>query len=121
MSTPVDDELSATFAALANGTRRQILDRLATEGSATVNELAAPFDVSLPTISQHLKVLERAGLIERGRTKQFRPCTINAKRLREVSQWVEHYRHVWDERFDRMDEQLERLQQPQHETGTHHD
>ena len=110
MAQALDDPLSEAFAALAHPTRREIVQMLAQNGEATVNELAEPFDISLPTVSQHLKVLERAGLINRRRSAQTRPCSINAARLREVSQWVEHYRHMWDERFDRMETQLmERL------------
>ena len=106
----VDDErLSDTFAALANSTRRAILARLA-EGEASVNELAAPFDMSLPAISKHLKVLERAGLVVRSRRAQFRPCTLDAEPLRAVSTWAEQYRPVWEDRFDRMDDYVRRLQ-----------
>lgn len=110
MAQALDDPLSEAFAALAHPTRREIVQMLAQNGEATVNELAEPFDISLPTVSQHLKVLEQAGLISRRRSAQTRPCSINAARLREVSQWIEHYRHVWDERFDRMDAQLKQLQ-----------
>jgi len=100
-----DDRLSQTFAALANSTRRAILARLA-QGEATVNELAEPFDLSLPAISKHIKVLERAGLIIQGQKAQYRPCTIDVTPLKEVSMWTEQYRHIWDERFDQMDEYL---------------
>ena len=100
-----DDRLSQTFAALANSTRRAILARLA-EGEATVNELAEPFDLSLPAISKHIKVLERAGLIIQGQKAQYRPCTIDVKPLEEVSKWTERYRHIWEVRFDRMDEYI---------------
>src|ERR671934_2895492 len=93
-----DDELSLTFAALADPTRRAILARLA-EGEATVNELAEPFDLKLPTISKHLKVLQRAGLISQGRTAQWRPCRLETAPLLEVADWVERYRRIWDERF----------------------
>jgi DNA-binding transcriptional ArsR family regulator len=92
----VVDPLSSTFAALADPTRRAILARLA-EGEATVTELAAPFAMSLPAVSKHLKVLERAGLIERGRTGQWRPCRLAAAPLREVATWMEPYRQFWDE------------------------
>ena len=108
-TTPTpDDELSETFAALANTTRRAILARLA-DGEANVNELAAPFDMSLPAISKHLKVLERAGLIERGQRAQYRPCTLAAEPLAAVSSWVEQYRPIWEARFDRMDDYLRQL------------
>ena len=116
--TLVDEErLSDTFAALANSTRRAILARLA-EGAATVNELAAPFDLTLPAISKHIKVLERAGLVRRGQHAQFRPCALDAARLEEISTWAEQYRPVWEARFDRMDEYLKQLQ-PRRETGAH--
>lgn len=96
------NHLDAVFAALADPTRRAILARLA-QGEATVTELAAPFAVSLPAISKHLKVLERAGLITRGREAQWRPCRIDAAPLKEVADWVEAYRTLWDARFDRLD------------------
>jgi DNA-binding transcriptional ArsR family regulator len=104
-----DDRLSQTFAALANSTRREILARLA-EGEATVNELAEPFSLSLPAISKHIKVLERAGLITQGQKAQYRPCTIDAAPLEEVSRWTEQYRHIWEASFDRMDDYLNQLQ-----------
>ena len=103
------DELSTTFAALADPTRRAILARLA-GGEATVNELAEPFDMSLPAVSKHLKVLQRAGLIEQGRQAQWRPCRLHPEPLREVADWIEQYRHTWEERFDRLDEYLKQLQ-----------
>ena len=103
-----DDRLDATFAALANPTRRAILGRLA-EGEAGVNELAEPFDLSLPAVSKHIKVLERAGLVVRGRHAQFRPCAIDPAPLEAVANWAEQYRPVWEERFDRMQDYLERL------------
>ncbi len=103
-----DDRLSQTFAALANSTRRAILARLA-EGEATVNELAEPFDLSLPAISKHIKVLERAGLITQGQKAQYRPCTIDVTPLEEVSKWTEQYRHIWETRFDRMDDYINQL------------
>ena len=103
-----DDGLSQTFAALANSTRRAILARLA-EGEATVNELAEPFDLSLPAISKHIKVLERAGLITQGQKAQYRPCTINVTPLEEVSKWTDQYRHIWEARFGRMDDYLYQL------------
>lgn len=100
-----DERLSETFAALANTTRRRILARLA-EGEATVNELAAPFEMSLPAISKHLKVLEHAGLVVRGRRAQYRPCALDAAPLEEVASWAEQYRPVWEARFDRLDDYL---------------
>src|SRR5881628_2711348 len=103
------DPLSATFAAIADPTRRAILARLAS-GQASVTELAKPFDMSLPAVSKHLKVLERAGLISRGRDAQWRPCRLDAGPLREVADWVEHYRRFWKDTFDRLDEYLQQLQ-----------
>src|SRR5438445_7908539 len=103
------DRLSATFAALANSTRRAILARLA-EGGATVNELAEPFELTLPAISKHIKVLERAGLVLRGHRAQYRPCALDAAPLEEVSTWAEQYRALWETRFDRMDDYLVQLQ-----------
>jgi DNA-binding transcriptional ArsR family regulator len=103
-----DDRLSQIFAALANSTRRAILARLA-EGEATVNELAEPFDMSLPAISKHIRVLERAGLITQGQKAQFRPCTINVTPLEEISRWTEQYRHIWEASFDRMDDYISQL------------
>src|ERR1700694_5820519 len=109
MTTAIDEErLSETFAALANSTRRAILARLA-EGSATVNQLAEPFDMTLPAISKHIKVLERAGLVIRGQHAQYRPCPLAAGRLQEVSTWAEQYRPVWESRFDQMDNYLTQL------------
>ncbi len=109
-----DSRLDETFAALANSTRRAILERLA-EGEASVNDLAEPFDLTLPAISKHIKVLEQAGLITRGRRAQFRPCTIDAAPLAEVADWAEQYRHIWDDRFDRMSEYVQNLQNTQRE------
>ena len=103
-----DDSLSKTFAALANPTRRAILARLAA-GEATVNELAAPFKLSLPAISKHIKVLERAGLITQGQKAQFRPCTIDVRPLQEVSNWTDQYRPIWEASFDRMDDYINQL------------
>jgi DNA-binding transcriptional ArsR family regulator len=111
-----EDRLDETFAALANSTRRAILVRLM-EGERNVNQLAEPFELSLPAISKHLKVLERAGLIVRGHRAQFRPCTLDATPLEEISTWAERYRPVWEARFDRMDTYLEQLQQ-QREMGS---
>jgi DNA-binding transcriptional ArsR family regulator len=109
MTSVVDDRLSETFAALANSTRRAILARLA-DGEATVNELAEPFEMTLPAISKHIKVLERAGLVVRGQRAQYRPCSIQAAPLAEVSTWAEQYRRVWEERFDRMDDYVKQIQ-----------
>jgi DNA-binding transcriptional ArsR family regulator len=103
------DQLSATFSALADPTRRAILARLST-GEASVTELAKPFDITLPGISKHLKVLERAGLITRSRNAQWRPCRLKPMRLKEVSDWVEQYRRLWDERLDRLEVYLNELQ-----------
>ena len=103
------DRLDSTFAALADPTRRAILARLST-GEASVTELAQPFDMTLPAVSKHLKVLERAGLIARGRDAQWRPCRLKADPLKEVSDWVERYRQFWDESFDRLDDYLRELQ-----------
>ena len=103
------DHLSATFAALADPTRRAILARLAS-GETSVLELAEPFDISLPAVSRHLKVLERAGLIERGREAQWRPCRLLATPLKGIADWVEYYRRHWEERFDRLDSYLRELQ-----------
>ena len=114
--TSEDDRLSQTFAALANSTRRAILARLA-ESEATVSELAEPFDMSLPAISKHIKVLERAGLITQGQKAQYRPCTIDVTPLEEISQWTEQYRHIWEERFDRMDEYINRLKNKEINNG----
>src|SRR3954470_7769474 len=104
------DRLSATFAALADPTRRAILDRLAA-GETSVLELAKPFDMTLPAITKHLKVLERAGLITRGRRAQWRPCRLSAAPLKDVADWVEHYRRFWEESFDRLDEYLKEVQE----------
>jgi len=103
------DRLSATFAALADPTRRAILARL-TRGEATVNELAKPFQMSLPGISKHLKVLERAGLIARSREAQWRPCRLEGKRLREVAKWVDGYRQFWAQAFDRLEDHVRKQQ-----------
>lgn len=103
------DQLSTTFAALADPTRRAILARLAS-GQCSVTELAEPFDMSMPAISKHLKVLEHAGLIARGREAQWRPCKLDAGPLKEVSDWVERYRDFWEESLDRLDAYLRELQ-----------
>jgi DNA-binding transcriptional ArsR family regulator len=102
------DHLSVVFGALADPTRRAILARLA-DGEATVNQLAEPFDLSLPAISKHLKVLETAGLISRGRTAQWRPCRLEPESLRPAADWVDHYRHFWDTNFGRLDAHLKGL------------
>jgi DNA-binding transcriptional ArsR family regulator len=110
MATVVEAErLDRTFAALADPTRRAILARLAT-GEASVTELAAPFAMTQPAVSKHLKVLERAGLVSRGRERQWRPARLDAKPLKEVSEWTEQYRRFWTERYDRLDEYLGELQ-----------
>lgn len=105
----MSDPLSVTLSALADPTRRAILARLA-QGEATVNELAEPFDISLPAISRHLKVLESAGLISRGRDAQWRPCRLEAAPLRAIDDWLERYRRFWAGSFDQMGAYLERLQ-----------
>jgi DNA-binding transcriptional ArsR family regulator len=102
------DQLSATFAALADPTRRAILARLVT-GERSVTELAEPFAMSMPAVSKHLRVLERAGLIARGRDAQWRPCRLEAAPLKEVAEWTERYRAVWEQRFDRLDTYLQEL------------
>jgi DNA-binding transcriptional ArsR family regulator len=114
--TVATDRLDRTFAALADPTRRAILSRLA-GGQASVLELAEPFDISLPAISKHLKVLERAGLIARTRERQSRPARLQATPLKEVADWTEHYRRFWEERYDRLDEYLEELQGRGKENG----
>src|SRR6266567_4392853 len=110
------DPLSITFAALADPTRSAILARLA-RGEATVTELAAPFDMSLPGISKHLKVLQRAGLIEQGRQAQWRPCRLDPAPLKEVAAWVDQYRGHWEESFDRLDDYLRELQEEEKRDG----
>jgi DNA-binding transcriptional ArsR family regulator len=104
----MNDRLSATFGALADPTRRAILARLAS-GEASVTELSEPFAMSMPAISKHLKVLERAGLIARGREAQWRPCRLQARPLQDVAGWVEHYRRFWEESFDRLGDYLQEL------------
>jgi DNA-binding transcriptional ArsR family regulator len=105
----VADRLDRTFGALADPTRRAILARLA-KGEASVTELAKPFEMSLPAVSKHLKVLERAGLVSRGRERQWRPARLRATPLREVAAWTDPYRRFWEERYDRLDEYLDELQ-----------
>jgi DNA-binding transcriptional ArsR family regulator len=112
------DHLSVTFAALADPTRRAILARLAS-GEKSVTDLAEPFELSLPGVSKHLKVLQRAGLITQGRKAQWRPCRLEATRLKEVSDWVERYREFWAESFDRLDEYLEEIQKETKNDGRH--
>jgi DNA-binding transcriptional ArsR family regulator len=118
-----NDQLSVTFAALADPTRRAILARLA-QGEASVTELAKPFDLSLPGISKHLKVLQRAGLITQGRNAQWRPCRLEVGRLREASEWVGEYRQFWDERVQRIDTVLQDLikkEKDNDDQGSQHD
>jgi DNA-binding transcriptional ArsR family regulator len=110
------DRLSSTFAALADPTRRAILARLAS-GEASVGELAEPFDMSLPAISKHLKVLEYAGLIARGREAQWRPCQLSVGPLKEANEWLEHYRPFWEQSFDRLDKYLHKLQRKEKKHG----
>jgi len=105
-----DDQLSRIFSALADPTRRSILERLS-EGEASVSELAEPFEMSMPAISKHLKVLERAGLITRGRDAQWRPCRLEPEPLKNVDTWMNPYRQFWEESFDRLDDYLQELQQ----------
>jgi len=104
------DPLSATFAALADPTRRAMLARLS-KGEATVTELAEPFELSLPAISKHLKVLQRAGLVEQGRQAQWRPCTLKPERLRDASEWIGQYRRHWEDSLERLDDYLREIQQ----------
>ncbi|MXQ07653.1 metalloregulator ArsR/SmtB family transcription factor [Alphaproteobacteria bacterium GH1-50] len=103
-----DAQLDAIFSALAHPTRRDILARLA-KGPATVNELAAPYDISLPAISKHVRVLQNAGFIAKGRNAQFRPCTLDASAIARVADWTAAYSHIWDARFDAMDHVLKNL------------
>ena len=118
MTIAIEDRLDDTFAALANRTRRAILTRLA-DGAATVNELAEPFAMTLPAISKHIKVLERAGLVVQTKRAQYRPCDLNAAPLAEVSAWAEQCRRTWNARFDRMDDYLSQLQPPTKDRQTH--
>src|SRR6476659_7217481 len=111
---PMTDTLSLTFAALSDPTRRAILARLA-DGEATVNELAEPFDMSLQAVSKHLKVLERAGLITRGRDAQYRPCRLEAAPLDSAIEWIDEHRQVWKQRFDQLDQHLRNIQKTQKE------
>jgi DNA-binding transcriptional ArsR family regulator len=111
------DQLTATFAALADPTRRAILAKLSL-GEASVTELAQPFDMSLPAVSKHLKVLERAGLIARSREAQWRPCQLEAGPLRDAAGWIEHYRRFWTESFDRLDDYLQTLKNKESPRGS---
>lgn len=110
VTTVFNDQLSRTFSALANPTRRGMLERLS-KGAATVNQLAAPFNMSLPAISKHIRVLEKAGLITQGKKAQYRPCTIDAAPLNEISDWTEQYRHIWEASFDRMETYISEIQE----------
>lgn len=114
------DSLSQVFAALADPTRRAILARLS-KGDASVNELASPFDISLPAVSKHLKVLERAGLIERTREAQWRPCRLRTAPLKDAAEWIDHHRRHWEERFDRLDAYLKTATARQTKRGKKHD
>jgi len=111
------DHLSATFAAISDPTRRAILARLASGGETSVTELAKPFDMTLPAVSKHLKVLEHAGLISRGRDAQWRPARLETDRLREAAKWIERYRIFWEKSFDRLDAHLRELQQEEQKHG----
>ena len=112
----VDDKLSTTFAALADPTRRAILGKLA-RGERSVKDLAKPFKMSLPAVSKHLKVLERAGLIERGREAQWRPCRLKPQRLKAAADWLDTYRSFWEQRLDRLEEYLRELQAKERDHG----
>jgi len=112
------DRLSATFAALADPTRRAILARLVS-GECSVTELAEPFDMSMPAVSKHLRVLEHAGLIARGREAQWRPCRIEAAPLEQAADWIEQYRHVWEARLDRLGDYLQELKKKKKKERTH--
>jgi DNA-binding transcriptional ArsR family regulator len=112
------DQLSTTFAALADPTRRAILARLA-RGECSVTELAEPFDMSMPAVSKHLRVLERAGLIARGREAQWRPCRIEAGPLKEVADWTERYRNLWEQRLDRLDKYLQQMKSKEEKRHGH--
>ena len=113
------DQLSATFGALADPTRRAILARLAS-GECSVTELAEPFEMTLPAVSKHLRVLERAGLIARGREAQWRPCRLEAGPLKEVAEWTERYRAMWEPRFDRLETYLQQLKTREKKHGREH-
>ena len=111
-----EDRLSTTFAALADPTRRAILARLAS-GECSVTELAEPFEMSMPAVSKHLRVLERAGLIARGREAQWRPCRLEAEPLKEVAEWTERYREIWEKHFDRLETYLQELKKKEKKNG----
>lgn len=113
------DQLSTTFAALADPTRRAILARLA-KGDTTVNDIAEPFDMSLPAVSKHLKVLEHAGLISRGRDAQWRPCRLEPAPLKDIDEWLARYRDIWEARFNRLDSYLSDLQKKEKKNGRKH-
>jgi DNA-binding transcriptional ArsR family regulator len=115
---PRADPLSATFAALADPTRRAILARLAS-GECSVTELAEPFEMSMPAVSKHLRVLEKAGLIARRREAQWRPCRIEAGPLKEVADWTEYYRHIWEDRLDRLDSYLQQVKSKEEQNDGH--
>ena len=115
----MSDQLSTTFAALADPTRRAILARLAS-GECSVSELAEPFDMSMPAVSKHLRVLERAGLIARGRSAQWRPCRIEAGPLQQVAEWTENFRRIWETRFDNLELYLQQLQAAEKKQGRTH-
>ncbi|MBK6604574.1 MAG: winged helix-turn-helix transcriptional regulator [Leptospiraceae bacterium] len=110
------DKLSLTFGALADPTRRAMLARLS-RGEASVSELAEPFDMSMPAITKHLKVLEKAGLITRGKDAQWRPCHLKTEPLHEANNWLDQYRKFWEERFDRLDEYLKEIQKKEKDNG----
>jgi DNA-binding transcriptional ArsR family regulator len=116
MVTAAPDRMSVTFAALADPTRRAILTRLA-GGDASVTELAAPFEMTMPAVSKHLKVLERAGLVVRSRDAQWRPCRLDARPLKDAEAWLERYRQNWEEAFGRLDDYLRELQKKRQEDG----
>jgi DNA-binding transcriptional ArsR family regulator len=113
------DQLSTTFAALADPTRRAILSRLVS-GERSVTELAEPFEMSLPAVSKHLRVLERAGLIARGREAQWRPCRLEAAPLKDVADWTERYRAIWEQRYDRLETYLQHLKAKEKKNGRNH-
>lgn len=116
MQQLASDKLSLTFSALADPTRRAILARLA-DGEASVTELAAPFEMSLPAVSRHLKVLAKAGLIQQGRYAQWRPCKLEAAPLKEANEWIAHYRRFWEQSFDRLEDYLTELQMKEKKDG----
>lgn len=117
MSRAASDDLSATFSALADPTRRAILAQLADGGEASVTELAAPYEMSLPAVSKHLKVLERAGLVARGRDAQWRPCRLEAAPLKDAADWLSRYRRFWERSLDRLDDYLKDMQAAEDDNG----